>query len=308
LNDEIRVFQVDAFTRRAFTGNPAGVVLGGDALTTQQMQQIARELNNGDTVFALAPQDGSAGPRPDLSARYFTPRSEAGFVGHATLALHAVLAQVEGPRTRTQQHRNGSATVSVVGTGSALQFAIRQPPPPLGAHPEPDLLAEALAALGLHPDELDLRCPPRFAGVNRARLLLGTRTGAGIARLQPDLQRLARLSGAGGPAGYFVFTLAPQTRSDVESRMFCPALGIPEDPVSGNAHGMLAAYLLELGLLPRREASTPLLLRGAQGHHMGRPGEVEIALFLQSGLLDSLEIRGAARVLFEARLPANNLV
>jgi PhzF family phenazine biosynthesis protein len=299
-SDEVRVFQVDAFTRQAFTGNPAGVVLGAAALDTRQMQQLARELNNGDCVFAL-PADAA---EHDLQARFFNPRAEAGFVGHATLALHAVLAQVDGARTRVQKHRNGSARVSVAGSGAALQFAIRQPPPLLGGQPAPELLADVLAALGLRRDALDSRCPPRFAGANHARLLLGIDRGATLAGLQPDLQRLAQLSAAGGAPGYFVYTLAPQTASDVESRMFCPALGIPEDPVSGNAHGMLAAYLFERGLLSMQDRHTDLIvMRGAQGHHMGRPGQVEVALFLQDAALDALEIRGQAIVVFEARLP-----
>jgi PhzF family phenazine biosynthesis protein len=298
-SDEVRVFQVDAFTRRAFTGNPAGVVLGAAALDTRQMQQLARELNNGDSVFAL-PADHAD---HDLQARFFNPRAEAGFVGHATLALHAVLAQVEGARTRTQKHRNGSATVSVVAGADGLRFAIRQPPPLLGTQPDAAQLADVLAALGLRADELDPRCPPRFAGAGKARLLLGINSGATLARLQPDLARLAQLSLADGAAGYFVFTLAPQTASDVESRMFCPVLGIPEDPVSGNAHGMLAAYLLERELLPAQVGHDgTLIMRGAQGQYVGRPGEVEIALFLKGATLASLEIRGQAVVVFDARV------
>ncbi|MEO7774631.1 MAG: PhzF family phenazine biosynthesis isomerase [Steroidobacteraceae bacterium] len=292
MNEDIRIFQVDAFTQHAFTGNPAGVVLGADALSSQQMQQLARELNNGDTVFALA----ANGTDHDLQARFFTPRTEAGFVGHATLALHAVLTQIGGARTRRQKHRNGSATVLPVPGTTPTQFAIRQPPPLLGGAPEPTMLASVLQGLGLRPEQLDSRCPPQFAGANNARLLLGVDNGASIAALRPDLAQLAQISAAGGAAGYFIFTLAPQTRSDVESRMFCPALGINEDPVSGNAHGMLAAYLLARGLL------SGLSLRGAQGHHMGRGGEVEIALTLRGSVLELLEIRGSALVLFEARM------
>jgi PhzF family phenazine biosynthesis protein len=292
VSEQIRVFQVDAFTRRAYTGNPAGVVLGADALATEQMQQLARELNNGDSVFALAPD----GADHDLRARYFTPRSEAGFVGHATLALHAVLARTNGPRERVQRHRNGSATVTVEDRDGAVRVAIRQPPPLLGAQPGPAECAPLLAALGLPLAALDSACPPRYAGANKARLLIGVDAASRLEKLQPDLQELARLSGADGPAGYFVFTRRTARAADVESRMFCPALGIPEDPVSGNAHGMLAAWLFECGLL--RGA----VLRGAQGHYMQRPGEVEIALTLRDAAIESLQIIGNAVVAFETRV------
>src|SRR5260370_30563166 len=85
---KIQVHQVDAFTRKQFTGNPAGVVLGADGLTDAEMLAIARELNNADTAFIMA-RDGDD---HDLRARFFTPRMEAGFVGPATVAAHYLLA------------------------------------------------------------------------------------------------------------------------------------------------------------------------------------------------------------------------
>src|SRR3979409_253665 len=84
---KIQVHQVDAFTRDRFTGNPAGVVLNADGLSESQMLAIARELNNADTAFILAPDNSEYGVR----ARFFTPRTEVGFVGHATRAAHYVL-------------------------------------------------------------------------------------------------------------------------------------------------------------------------------------------------------------------------
>jgi PhzF family phenazine biosynthesis protein len=264
------------------------------------MQQLARELNNGDTVFALA----ARGSDHDLGASYFTPRAEAGFVGHATLALHTVLAQLEGARTRVQRHRNGSATVTTQQDGEITLVSIRQPPPSLGAQPPAGEYEPMLAALGLTRTDLAARCPPRYAGANNARLLIGIDSAARLGELQPDLQQLTRLSTAGGPAGYFVFAQSQRPDADVESRMFCPAIGIPEDPVSGNAHGMLASLLLAHGLMPGQQAdSQELLLRGAQGHHMDRPGHVQIALSLRDGALESLQIRGAAVLVFETRIP-----
>src|SRR5207248_3542742 len=72
----IQVHQVDAFTREPFTGNPTGVVLNADALSEAQMLAIARELNNAETAFILAPD----GTDHTVRARFFTPRAEAGFV------------------------------------------------------------------------------------------------------------------------------------------------------------------------------------------------------------------------------------
>ncbi|MGH8150766.1 MAG: PhzF family phenazine biosynthesis isomerase, partial [Steroidobacteraceae bacterium] len=84
----IEIHQVDAFTTRRFTGNPAGVVLDADGLDDAEMLAIARELNNADTAFILSP----SGPDHDVRARFFTPRAEVGFVGHATVAAHYILS------------------------------------------------------------------------------------------------------------------------------------------------------------------------------------------------------------------------
>ena len=175
----VDVFQVDAFTQQRFTGNPAGVVLGAESLTDTQMQAIARELNNADTAFVL-PADG---PDHDLRVRFFTPRSEAAFVGHATLAVHAVLAQRQPRTQRRQAGRTGICIVHALPDQGG--FAIQQAAPVLGRALNPDEITQALDALGLASTALDTRCPPRIAGSPSTRLLIGLKDGATLATLSP---------------------------------------------------------------------------------------------------------------------------
>jgi len=282
---ELAIHQVDAFTDTRFTGNPAGVVLGADALDDSTMLAIARELNNADTAF-VSSADGND---HDLRVRFFTPRTEAAFVGHATLAVHAVLAMLDGARLRRQKGRTGIVEVGPAGD----QLEIRLPRSPLGRRVEGEELAAVCAALGLERSALDEACPPQIAGTGSTRLLIALEHGSSLAALTPDLARLAALSASVGAPGYFVFSRRPAAGDCThESRMFCPALGIPEDPVSGNAHGMLAVYLDALGLLPDAR------LRGAQGHHVGRPGRVEVEL--QGGA--RLALRGRACHVFETKI------
>src|SRR5579864_6671302 len=96
---KVQVHQVDAFTRERFTGNPAGVVLNADGLAEAQMLAIARELNNADTAFILHAEGGDHSMR----ARFFTPRTEVGFVGHATVAAHYVLSRRQGAPCSVRQ-------------------------------------------------------------------------------------------------------------------------------------------------------------------------------------------------------------
>ncbi|HTP40485.1 MAG TPA: PhzF family phenazine biosynthesis isomerase [Steroidobacteraceae bacterium] len=310
--DAPQIFQVDAFTREPFRGNPAGVVLHADSLGDARMQDLARELNNGDTAFVLAPD----APDHDLRVRFFTPRTEAGFVGHATLATHAVLAALRAggadvarnhdgapsPVVLRQKQRTGIVSVEWRGRGAAAEFVITQPLPPLQAPLAPALLAPVLEALGLQAADLDPRCPATLAGSGSTRLLIGVSSGAVLARLQPDLARLQALSADVGAPGYFLYTLQPAVGDcDTEARMFCPALGIPEDPVSGNAHAMLGALLWRSGLLPASTSGTPGF-KGRQGHHLRRAGELRVELQGNPDAPAKVAIIGQAVIVFHATL------
>ncbi|MFN5011622.1 MAG: PhzF family phenazine biosynthesis isomerase [Gammaproteobacteria bacterium] len=298
MSRSIQVFQVDAFTDRLFTGNPAGVVLGAESLSDEEMLAIARELNNGDTAFVL-PADGAD---HDLRVRFFTPRTESGFVGHATVATHFVLSRLPGaPRRLRQRQKAGLVDVEVRGEGAARRIAVRQSAPPLGRElAERERLA-VLDALALSSNDLDPRCEMRIVGGAGNRLLIGVRGPQQLKAMKPDFTRLSTLSAQLGASGHFVFTLDPQIEGClVQSRMFCPAMGIPEDPVSGNAHGLLGAYLLHHGLLPRD--GDRAVFSGAQGHFVHRPGRVDVELEFEGGALAGVWIIGSAAMVFETAI------
>jgi PhzF family phenazine biosynthesis protein len=303
MGNSVRVFQVDAFTARRFTGNPAGVVLDADQLSADDMLALARELNNGDTAFLLRPDADDH----DLRLRFFTPRREAAFVGHATLAAHAVLAALNLEPRRRQKQSSGIVEVDAISGARPPRIAIHLSPPKLQRRLGESELSQMLEALTLTRADLDAQCPPMLGGDASTRVMLGIERGATLARLRPNLARLTLLSEALGAPGYFLFSRQPSL-ADVytEARMFCPALGFPEDPVSGNAHALLGAYLLQHGLIgAARTAAAPedtIEFTGAQGHHMGRPGRVTVALNMQRNVLESVSIVGEAVVVFDTTL------
>jgi PhzF family phenazine biosynthesis protein len=298
----VRVFHVNAFTRHAYRGNPAGVVLDAERLDERQMQLLARELNLGDTVFLL-PADGAD---HDLRARFFTPRLEVGFVGHATVAAHALLA-AQGLAARHRQKQGGDiVAIERQADTRGMLISFTQPPPQLRGAIETDLLASLLAALGIEQVDLDPRCPATVAGNRSTRNLIAVRDGAVLARLRPDLTRLAALSAAGSAPGTFVYTLRPAIEDcETEARMFCPALGIPEDPVSGNAHAMLAAFLCSVNMLPGD--ATNLGFHARQGHHMGRAGELQISVQRDGGTVHGITVRGSAVVVYETSVAVSEI-
>src|SRR6187401_583042 len=307
MSRRIRIFQVDAFTTDRFTGNPAGVVLDADSLGDAEMLAIARELNNADTAFVLKPD----GPDHELRVRFFTPRTEASFVGHATVATHYVLsrdgattlhgqANAQGRRVR-QRQKSGLVDIEVRGSGATRRIAVRQPAPPLGRQLNDRERLAVLYALALSTGNIDTRCPLRIVGGAGTRLMIGVRSTEQLKQLKPDFSRLTTLSAQLGAAGFFVFTLSHGFDGCLtESRMFCPALGIPEDPVSGNAHGLLGAYLAEQGLLPH--SGTTAQFTGAQGHHVHRAGRVDVELEFKDSKLDGVWIVGQAVEIFETEM------
>ena len=293
----VRIFQVDAFTTQLFAGNPAGVVLDAQLLDEREMQLIARELGSADTAFVLPPDAADH----DLGLRFFTPRGETGFVGHATIAAHAVLHSLGLPLCRRQKQSAGLAAIDRLPGPQGTRYAFSRPPPILRGGIARDALLQIVAALGVTPDELDTGCPPVVAGATGTRALIALRDGAVLARLKPDLAALSALSAAGCPPGFFVYTLAPAVADcDTEARMFCPAIGIDEDPVSGNAHTLLAMHLLAMRRVPERAGQ--LEFTGRQGHHLGRAGVVEVRIERAAGAVSSVRVAGSARVVFQASM------
>lgn len=287
----IEVYQVDAFTRVPFAGNPAGVVLDAGGLSDTEMQRIARELNNSETAFVLPADDEDH----DVRVRFFTPQCEVPSCGHATLAAHYTRASVSGlgPGTVVQKIGIGLQSVDLVRTDGDLRvFTTHQPiefSPPLASEP----LALVLTALGLRPTDLDGHCPVQIVSTGHSKVVIGVRSSRALDQLRPDLGRLRELSREIGSNGYFLFTLqAGRPDHLTDCRMFAPAIGISEDPVTGNGHGPLGAYLVHHGLA--HPESGRFAFESVQGRVMRRPGRVYVEVEAENGEPTTVRVGGDA--------------
>lgn len=299
-NGSCRLFLVDAFTRQRFCGNPALVVLDADKLSDAQMQSIATEVNR-ETAFVLEEAETSD---HDMQVRFFTPRHEVPFVGHATVAAQYVRAKVGGKPTGRLRQRTGAGVVEIEVTEAEgdLRVAIAQSPPSLGPTLPEHHRKQVLNALGISSPSLHKDAPLQILAKGSTRLLICLRDPELLSSLKPDFEELTRLTPHVGADGYFVFAFSPTSAtSATESRMFCPALGIPEDPVSGNAHGMLGVYLVTHGLL--RKGDDIVRFRGHQGHFVRRPGIVDVEVESIGKVAQSVRIIGDAVIVYEAELP-----
>lgn len=294
-----RLFHVDAFTRQRFCGNPALVVLDADELTDSQMQSIANEVN-GETAFVLEPESTDH----EMWVRFFTPRHEVPFVGHATIAAQYVRAKIDGKPTGRLRQRTGAGILEVEVTEAEgdLRVAITQSPPSLGPVIPEHHRSQVLDALGVSSPNLRGDAPLQILSKGSSRLLIPLRSPDLLGSLKPDFEELSRLTPHVGAEGYFVFALTEENGvPGTASRMFCPALGIPEDPVSGNAHGMLGVYLVNQELMMPHRGSVKF--RGRQGQWVHRPGIVDVEVDTAGRVAQSVRIVGDAVIVYEAELP-----
>jgi predicted PhzF superfamily epimerase YddE/YHI9 len=212
----VPIFQLDAFTSRRFTGNPAAVMLLERFLDDSLLQAIAAENNLSETAFLV--RDGE-----DYRLRWFTPLVEVPLCGHATLAsATVVMERLEPGRTSVVfQTASGPLTVRRAATGYSMNFPVR----PSERITPPHGFAQMLGSV------------PLEVHVNPFNYLVVLKSADAIRSLAPDLAAIARLDRSG-----VIVTAPGDGIYDFVSRNFAPAKGIPEDPVTGAAHCVLAPY------------------------------------------------------------------
>jgi PhzF family phenazine biosynthesis protein len=213
----IPLYQVDAFTDRVFSGNPAAVCPLDAWPKDSLMQAVAAENNLSETAFLAG-----GGGRYDL--RWFTPLTEVDLCGHATLASAFVIFHFLEPDSSEIVFDTRSGELRVRREGSWLHMDFPSLPPA----PCPC------------PDDLALGLERRPRAVLRANMYLAIfDTEDEIHALEPDMETLKRLDLMG------VIVSAPGNNTDFVSRVFGPKVGIPEDPVTGAAHCVLTPYWAE---------------------------------------------------------------
>ena len=301
----MRIFQVDAFTSERFGGNPATVVLDADGQSDATMASIAREFSHAEVAFVSA----ATAADHDLRVRFFNARKEAPFVGHATLAAHAVLLALgrRAPGALRQASGTGILEVqAITGAGSPL-FEFRQTAPELDNPLPLKTTLRVAEALRLPATSLDEMMPARIARKGSSRLLVPVGNARALEGLAPNFETLLELGRELGAEGFFVFSVNGAKRTvsaaqgmTTESRMFCPALGINEDPASGNAHVMLAAYLCEMGQIGIHQNG----FLGLQGRFMQRPAQIHVRVERERSALVAAHIGGHAVLVSEGPLAA----
>lgn len=221
---KLPIYTIDAFTDKAFAGNPAGVCITDKALPVELMQKIAAEMNHSETAFLVPDINDSE----HFAIRYFTPQAEIGFCGHATLASAKFLFEKYPPnKIKLSTHSGIQIEATEVANGIKMGFPVYQT--------ETFLLPPALTdALGI------TAFTETFYAPNPRMLAIVIEDENQLIHLKPDFSALQKSI----PDLVAVIVTCPSAESDIDfkSRVFCPWVGIAEDPVTGSAHSVIAAY------------------------------------------------------------------
>jgi trans-2,3-dihydro-3-hydroxyanthranilate isomerase len=265
---------VDVFTDRKFGGNPLAVLSDARGLATEQMQSIAAEFNLAETTFVLPPKD----PAHTAEVRIFTPKAEMPFAGHPNVGTAFVLARagvchgrkITGDRLVFEE-KAGLVPLDLTRKQGTVVAARLAAPQKLAQGDEiaPELVAE-ICSLDAGDIETGTHRPV-IASCGNNFVFAEVTSRAVLAKAAVRTDVLARHVPMARAVGIHLYCHAKEHGVEIQSRMFAPLYGVPEDPATGSANIVL------IGLLAHFRPETDLTFSRTigQGFDMGRPSVLE---------------------------------
>ncbi len=248
--------QVDVFSQTSYLGNPVAVILDGEGLSDEKMQQIARWTNLSETTFVLPPMKDTA----DYRLRIFTPGGELPFAGHPTLgSAHAWLENGGTPRDADTIVQECAAGLVEVRRGDGILF-FAAPPTTRSGELEVQYLERIVQAFDISRDKV---LSHQWVDNGPGWAVIRLATAQEVLDLDPDLSLIPdAMVGAIGeyPAG---------SKHAFEMRTFAPGIGVVEDPVCGSMNASVGQWLTRIGEVDGA-------YRVSQGTKLGRAGDIAI--------------------------------
>ena len=268
-----KLMRYTAFATHPSGGNQAGVWVGNELPSSQEMQAIAKQVGYSETAF-ITPATGFA-----RTVRYYSPEMEVTFCGHATIASAVALGNTESPGTYTFSTAVGDIPVSVTSENGQLKASLTSVAPKIAVLAD-DLLESALQALGWSLADLNPAIPPVRAFAGAWHLVLAVDQLERLNQLDYDFDALKSLM---EQEDFTTLQLVwRETEQVFHSRNPFPVGGVFEDPATGSAAAALGGYLREKGLI---QAPAKILIH--QGEAMGRPGRLEVEIPESGGIVVS---------------------
>lgn len=288
----LKFYIVDVFAEAKYTGNQLAVFPDAANLSTEQMQQIAKEINYSETTFVTSTQTVSEG----YNVKIFTPKQELPFAGHPTLGT-AYILQKEIIKSSVKEIllnlKVGQIPVKIDEHNSSGEYLWMQQQAPtfhqvLDRHKIADVLR-------IESDEIDDCFPIQAVSTGVPFIIVPLKTLESVKRIQVNRDKYFELINTIDAKCILVF--CPETykqENDLNVRVFCDYLGIPEDPATGSANGCLAGYLVQYSYFGKSEIN----LRVEQGYEINRPSLILLQAE-QKGI--TIDVNVGGRVVMVAR-------
>ncbi|MDM9385207.1 PhzF family phenazine biosynthesis protein [Chlorogloeopsis sp. ULAP01] len=264
----LNFYIVDVFAETKYTGNQLAVFTNAANLTSEQMQLIAKEINYSETTFLTSPQQISGG----YNVRIFTPEQELPFAGHPTLGTAYILQReiIKYPVPKILLNlKVGQIPVTVNYIDAFIECMwMKQKEPTFHQVLDAQTIAEVLNIL---PDEIDLRFPIQEVSTGVPFIIVPLKTLESLKRTKVNQDKYFEIISTTDAKCILVF--CPETYHPINQlnvRVFCDYLGIPEDPATGSANGCLAGYLVEYSYFGKQKIS----VRVEQGYEIKRPSSL----------------------------------
>ncbi len=299
--DSLKLKQVDVFTTGFFKGAPVGVVMEAGSLKTDQMQSIAKEIANSQTVFIT---DSSF--KGMAKARFFTPKTEVKVSGQATLALaHALIEDshifLNEPVSKLDVMTNiGTIQVEIIIKKEKIKrISVILPKP---VFENISLETKTLASsLDIKPESIITETLPfQIVDIGLKIIIVYIKDMDTMKSIMPNLKKIEKISSEFNIDGIYAFCLnAENPLAFAHARFFAPNIGVAEDSATGTAAGALGAYLLNFGFI---RGSSPISLVLEQGLEMGRPSEILVEVIFDNGTINELKVGGKTKTAIEGEI------
>lgn len=278
----IQVYTLDAFSYQQQGGNPAGVVLDANNLSTVQMQQIAYQLGFSETAFILSSTVA------DYHIRYFTPNHEVDLCGHATIASFYLMVTEHHIHAGTYQVETLAGILDVHIQADHYVF-LTQTLPQFDIHVDRQEIADSL---DITIEELGIDSPVQIVSTGLRDIMIPIRSLHTLQHIKPDFEHIQSISQKYNVVGYHLFTLDTHSDAIAQCRNFAPLYDIPEESATGTSTGALLCYLHQYQLIPT-SATSPFIFE--QGYTMNRPSQLLGQLQLNTdGAIEAVNIGGLA--------------
>jgi len=281
---EIQVLIVNAFTDNGLGGNPAGVVLDADKLSTQQKQSIASKVGLSEIAFVSS----------SISAAYkldfFTPNRQIAHCGHATIAAFSYLRQIKRINDGVTSKETIDGNREIIIDGKMAYMEQLSP----SYEYVGDRKDEVLRSLGIADSGLIANYRPIIVNTGNSFMLVHMNNTEAVTQVSPDFEAINKISEEYGLIGYYIFSeMTEMPGRDAGARMFAPRYGIKEESATGMAAGPLASFLHD-----KMKISKNVFLI-EQGHLMipESPSVITVKLDLHKQKINKLMAGGEAKVM-----------